>query len=95
MNMIVHSPKPLIHFGETPRLTTPDAKSLTPESPALSDDKGCQPAHDQLKFHSHHLLSIVIKRVCLTPACGSAITNHRQPRRQDMRVTLVYREPQD
>ena len=36
MNMIVHSPKPLIHFGETPRLTTPDAKSLTPESPALS-----------------------------------------------------------
>ncbi|MGS2745242.1 CBS domain-containing protein [Halomonas sp. LS-001] len=36
MNMIVHSPKPLIHLGETPRLTTPEARSLTLESPALS-----------------------------------------------------------
>ncbi|PAU71774.1 CBS domain-containing protein [Vreelandella alkaliphila] len=36
MNMLVHSPKPLIQFGETPLLITPTAKQLTPESPASS-----------------------------------------------------------
>ncbi|MFG6668176.1 CBS domain-containing protein [Halomonas sp. HNIBRBA4712] len=36
MNLMVRTPKPLVQFGQTPFLTTPRAKELTPESPALS-----------------------------------------------------------
>lgn len=35
MNLMVRKPKPLVQFGQTPFLTSPAAKELTPESPAL------------------------------------------------------------
>ncbi|WP_447530435.1 MULTISPECIES: CBS domain-containing protein [unclassified Vreelandella] len=36
MNLMVRKPKPLVQFGQTPLLTTPAAKELTQQSPALS-----------------------------------------------------------
>ncbi|WNL38985.1 CBS domain-containing protein [Halomonas sp. PAMB 3232] len=46
MNLMVRKPKPLVQFGQTPFLTTPAAKKLTPDSPAfelLTDFKQVAP----------------------------------------------------
>lgn len=75
MNQMTNAPKPLIQFGATPLLTTPAAKQLSPESPALSvltdftqvapqsiaDDTPIDEAHLKMRHSGIRLLFVMDK----------------------------------
>lgn len=76
MNQMLHVSKPLIQFGATPLLTTPAAKQLTPNSPAISvltdfsqvapqsiaDDTPIDEAHLKMRHSGVRLLFVMDKK---------------------------------